>query len=334
MEEPAPAALTLMMGDETDRRSRSTPRSATSATCYLFFDVTKAPFDNMMVRQAFSHAIDRDAIKSHPRPGRHAGLLLARAGLPGLAARGAAGHPEVRPGRWPSISSPTPASRTARISRSRPCGCARRVRSTRRSHGALAAMLKENLNIEVELEEQDSAGLHGQPDRQADQDPVRLRSLRHGLPRSVQHALRLALGRPPLLVEPGLRRRLKEASAFLGAPTSGSRCSRTPSRSWSTTCRRSSSTTAPGSSSSSRGSRATSGAGQERHHQHALAGLHHDGTVPEELYWRRRAGPRLIERLWSLVFGLSWWNRRGSESLPPRFPSAVTRERDGTRGLL
>jgi len=32
-------------------------------TFYLFFDVTLAPFDNLKVRQAFSHVIDRDAIQ-------------------------------------------------------------------------------------------------------------------------------------------------------------------------------------------------------------------------------------------------------------------------------
>ncbi len=33
-------------------------------TWYLFFNTTLAPFDNLMVRQAFSHAVDRDAIAS------------------------------------------------------------------------------------------------------------------------------------------------------------------------------------------------------------------------------------------------------------------------------
>ncbi len=33
-------------------------------TFYLFFDVTKAPFDDIKVRQAFSHVIDRDAIQA------------------------------------------------------------------------------------------------------------------------------------------------------------------------------------------------------------------------------------------------------------------------------
>jgi peptide/nickel transport system substrate-binding protein/oligopeptide transport system substrate-binding protein len=32
-------------------------------TFYLFFDVTKAPFDNIKVRQAFSHVVDRDQIQ-------------------------------------------------------------------------------------------------------------------------------------------------------------------------------------------------------------------------------------------------------------------------------
>ena len=35
-------------------------------TFYLFFDTYNAPFDNLKVRQAFSHAIDRDAITNGP----------------------------------------------------------------------------------------------------------------------------------------------------------------------------------------------------------------------------------------------------------------------------
>ncbi|HET7094397.1 MAG TPA: peptide ABC transporter substrate-binding protein, partial [Thermomicrobiales bacterium] len=42
-------------------------------TYYIFFDVTKAPFDKLEVRQAFSHAIDRDAIKEK---------ILGPAGVP------------------------------------------------------------------------------------------------------------------------------------------------------------------------------------------------------------------------------------------------------------
>ena len=51
-----------MMGDE------ATAKEVYSGvgdfpTWYIFFDVTKAPFDNLKVRQAWSHAIDRDTLK-------------------------------------------------------------------------------------------------------------------------------------------------------------------------------------------------------------------------------------------------------------------------------
>ena len=42
-------------------------------TWYLFFNTTLAPFDNLLVRQAFSHAVDRDAI---------AAAVLRRSGIP------------------------------------------------------------------------------------------------------------------------------------------------------------------------------------------------------------------------------------------------------------
>jgi ABC-type transport system substrate-binding protein len=35
-------------------------------TYYLFFDTWNAPFDNLQVRQAFSHAIDRDKLVNGP----------------------------------------------------------------------------------------------------------------------------------------------------------------------------------------------------------------------------------------------------------------------------
>jgi peptide/nickel transport system substrate-binding protein/oligopeptide transport system substrate-binding protein len=42
-------------------------------TFYLFFDVNTAPFDNLQVRQAFSHVVDRDAIQQ---------AILGPAGVP------------------------------------------------------------------------------------------------------------------------------------------------------------------------------------------------------------------------------------------------------------
>jgi ABC-type oligopeptide transport system substrate-binding subunit len=60
MEQPAPAELQLMLADRPDEVHQS---MADFACLYFFFDVTKAPFDDLKVRQAFSHVIDRDAMK-------------------------------------------------------------------------------------------------------------------------------------------------------------------------------------------------------------------------------------------------------------------------------
>ena len=79
-ESPAPADPQLMLSDERPR-SRSTPASATSATYYLFFDVTKAPFDDLE-GSAGVQPCDRPRRDqaADPRPQRHAGLLLAAPG--------------------------------------------------------------------------------------------------------------------------------------------------------------------------------------------------------------------------------------------------------------
>lgn len=150
MEAPPPAALTLMMNDE------ATAKEVYSGvgdfpTWYIFFDVTKAPFDNIKVRQAWSHAIDRDLLKqqvlgpngtqaySWLAPGfpasqreavqdiqkfdpETAKSLLAEAGFPD-------GKDFPKQQLW--LRAPSPLDKTVAA--------------------ALASMLKENLNVEVEL---------------------------------------------------------------------------------------------------------------------------------------------------------------------------------------
>ena len=87
---------------------------------YLFFDITKAPFDDQRVRMAFAKAIDREAIVGgHPRADGHPGLLLADARLPGRGPGRPQVHPGVRRRRRPRRSWRRPASRTARASRRR-----------------------------------------------------------------------------------------------------------------------------------------------------------------------------------------------------------------------
>jgi ABC-type transport system substrate-binding protein len=60
MQYPAPADLLVAQAEFPEQIYSSV---GDFRTHYLFFDVTKEPFDKLEVRQAFSHAIDRDAIK-------------------------------------------------------------------------------------------------------------------------------------------------------------------------------------------------------------------------------------------------------------------------------
>ncbi|MGC4105821.1 MAG: peptide ABC transporter substrate-binding protein [Thermomicrobiales bacterium] len=62
MEGMAPADLQLVKADP-DLSKQLYQGVGDFACYYLFFDVTKAPFDNLKVRQAFSHAVDRDAMQ-------------------------------------------------------------------------------------------------------------------------------------------------------------------------------------------------------------------------------------------------------------------------------
>lgn len=150
VENPGPAAIELMMADP-ELAGEVYSGVADFPTYYIFFDVTQPPFDNKLVRQAWSHAIDREAIKesilgpsgtpaySWLAPGFPAsnreGLkdiqrfdpelarqLLAEAGYPN-----GEGFPKLE--MW--IRDRTPLDQAV------PAAC--------------AAMLKEHLNIDVEL---------------------------------------------------------------------------------------------------------------------------------------------------------------------------------------
>ncbi len=98
MENPSPAELKLAQEDEEMSKDIYSG-VGDFRTFYLFFDVTKAPFDKLEVRQAFSHVIDRDAIQSQVLgPLGNAGLLLVGSGLPGLGPRRSGWNPGLRPG--------------------------------------------------------------------------------------------------------------------------------------------------------------------------------------------------------------------------------------------
>lgn len=157
MQNPPPAALTLMQSDE------ETAKEVYSGvgdfpTWYIFFDVTKAPFDNLLVRQAWSHAIDRDLLKqqvlgpngtpaySWLAPGFPASQREEMSGIqnfdPELAKSllAEAGYPngEGFPAQELWLRAPSPLDKTVAA--------------------ALASMLKEHLNVDVSLLERDSQG--------------------------------------------------------------------------------------------------------------------------------------------------------------------------------
>jgi ABC-type oligopeptide transport system substrate-binding subunit len=62
MEGPAPAELKLAKADP-DMAKEIYQGVGDFASYYFFFDVKTAPWDNIKVRQAFSHIVDRDAMK-------------------------------------------------------------------------------------------------------------------------------------------------------------------------------------------------------------------------------------------------------------------------------
>jgi ABC-type transport system substrate-binding protein len=160
VEAPDPAALTIMQSDEATAKEVYAG-VGDFRTHYIFFDVTKAPFDNLQVRQAWSHAINRDALAeqvlgpngtqaySWLAPGFPASQREAvqdiQAFDPAVAKDllAQAGYPDGDgfPAQTMWLRAPTPLEKTVA--------------------GALAAMIKENLNIDVELEEHDSAGFMG-----------------------------------------------------------------------------------------------------------------------------------------------------------------------------
>ncbi|MDP8907570.1 MAG: peptide ABC transporter substrate-binding protein [Chloroflexota bacterium] len=156
MENPAPAELQLVAADP-ELSQQVYQGVGDFRVDYLFFDVTKPPFDNLMVRQAFSHVIDRDAIKQqilgnsgNPSygflaPGFPASNQEALAGIqnfdPALGQQllADAGYPngEGFPDLELWLRAPTPIEQTVA--------------------GAIGAMLKEHLNINVQLAARDAA---------------------------------------------------------------------------------------------------------------------------------------------------------------------------------
>ena len=153
-EGPDPASLTLMLSDDSTK-GQVYSGVGDFPTWYIFFDVTIDPWKDLKVRQAWSHAIDRDTLKtkvlgpngtpaySWLAPGFPASQREALQGIQNFDPATAkdllsqAGFPDGKgfPKQQMWLRAPSPLDKTVA--------------------GALAAMIKENLNIDVELLEQD-----------------------------------------------------------------------------------------------------------------------------------------------------------------------------------
>jgi peptide/nickel transport system substrate-binding protein/oligopeptide transport system substrate-binding protein len=149
---PPSAMAEIMANPELQKELISWPNFI---TYYLFFDSWNAPFDNLQVRQAFSHAIDRDKIVNGPLqyqavaaysmnppgfPGENVeGLKDVQAFDPALAQQllADAGFPNGE--GFPTLTLYTREANPALTNAAE----------------AIASMLKENLNIEVEIQNLD-----------------------------------------------------------------------------------------------------------------------------------------------------------------------------------
>ncbi|MCC6312648.1 MAG: peptide ABC transporter substrate-binding protein [Thermomicrobiales bacterium] len=91
MQKPAPAEVQIAQAEFPEQIYSAT---GDFRTWYLFFDVTKAPFDDIKVRQAFSHVVDRDTIQAQilGPAGRPAYSWLA----PGFPAANGEGLKEIQ----------------------------------------------------------------------------------------------------------------------------------------------------------------------------------------------------------------------------------------------
>jgi ABC-type transport system substrate-binding protein len=148
-----PAALAEVMADpEMKEQLISWPNFV---TYYLFFDTWNEPFDNLKVRQAFSHAIDRDAIVNGPLQYQSvAAYTMNPPGFPGESVEALKGiqnfDPEVAAQLMEGAGYPGGE------------GFPKLIMYTRDAYPALtnaaeaiAAMLKENVGVDIEIQNLD-----------------------------------------------------------------------------------------------------------------------------------------------------------------------------------
>lgn len=152
-----PASLTIMQGDATTKKEIYSG-VADFPTWYIFFDVTKDPWKDLKVRQAWSHAIDRDTLES---------AVIGPAGTPAYSWL-APGFPGSQRDALKDIQAFDPAKAKQLLSDAGfPDGKnfpkqqmwlrAPTPLDTSIAQ-ALAAMIKQNLNIDVELVPHDQPG--------------------------------------------------------------------------------------------------------------------------------------------------------------------------------
>jgi ABC-type transport system substrate-binding protein len=157
MRNPAPAALTIMQSNE-ETAQEIYSGTGDFPTYYLFFDVTSEPWNDLKVRQAWSHAIDRDLLQqSILGPNGVPAYSFLAPGFPGNQTEAVkdiqafdpelarsllaeAGYPDGDgfPKQELLLRAPNPLEETVAQ--------------------ALAAMIKEHLNIDVEVVSMDAQG--------------------------------------------------------------------------------------------------------------------------------------------------------------------------------
>jgi peptide/nickel transport system substrate-binding protein/oligopeptide transport system substrate-binding protein len=154
MQYPAPADLIIAQSEFPEQIFSSV---GDFRTYYMFFDVDTAPFDQLEVRQAFSHAIDRDALQAQ---------ILGPAGVPAYSWL-APGFPAANGEELSSIQNYDPAKAKELLAAagfSDPGTFPAQVLQVRNPtplvksiSQAAAAMLRDNLGISVEVQDVDQA---------------------------------------------------------------------------------------------------------------------------------------------------------------------------------
>src|SRR5215207_8116716 len=154
MQYPAPADLIIAQSEFPEQIFSSV---GDFRTYYMFFDVDTAPFDKLEVRQAFSHAIDRDALQAQ---------ILGPAGVPAYSWL-APGFPAANGEELSSIQNFDPARAKELLAAagfSDPSTFPAQVLQVRNPtplvksiSQAAAAMLRDNLGITVEVQDVDQA---------------------------------------------------------------------------------------------------------------------------------------------------------------------------------